>query len=72
MHVYLLVFLLTGESFRVSPVVALPFLRMTGALSECLPSAWRRNGAFGSGLDLTILSCLCYVFVGLEQELTIL
>ena len=50
MHAYLLVFLLTGESFRVSPVVALPFLRMTGALSECLPSAGRRNGALAPAL----------------------
>ena len=61
MHVYLLVFLLTGESFRASPVVVLPFLRMTGALSECPPSASLGNGAFGSGLDLTIFSCMCYV-----------
>uniref|UniRef100_A0A8C4ZCW2 Endonuclease III-like protein 1 n=1 Tax=Gadus morhua TaxID=8049 RepID=A0A8C4ZCW2_GADMO len=51
--------------------VALPFLRMTGALSECSPSASLGNGAFGSGLDLTIFSCMCYVLKQRGQGLKV-
>ena len=36
---------------------------MTGALSECPPSASLGNGAFGSGLDLTIYYHVCVRWV---------
>ena len=43
---------ITGESFKVSPVCGSPVLEDAASLG---------NGAFGSGLDLTIFSCMCYV-----------